>query len=137
MGNPIPPWVKVKRKVYQRTVLFDQITHLVLDVAAQIPEAKTGMDTRLDVAADFLMNLGRLAQTRLDLRNIHMTESLLRLRRSLPVITFNIVVDSSRRKSVRIDVIHLEINNPMIKTRIVKSFGLLSLRNVALQDGTT
>lgn len=80
------------------------------------------MDTRLDVAADFLMNLGRLAQTRLDLRNIHMTESLLRLRRSLPVITFNIIVKSSRRKSVRIDVIHLEINNPMIKTRIVKSF---------------
>ena len=102
--------MRTKRKMYQWTVFFDQIAHLVLDVAAQVPETKTGVDARLDVASDFPVDLRRLSQTRFDFRNVHMTKPLLRLRRSLAVIAFNIVVDSSRRKTVWINVIHLEIS---------------------------
>ena len=82
------------------------------------------------------MNLGRLAQTRLNFRNVHMAKSLFRLRCSLSIVAFNIVVDPSRRESVWENVIHLEINSSKEEDENSQIVRLLSLRNVALQDGT-
>ena len=111
---------------YVGTVLSYQEAHLVLQIAAHIPESDAGLDSVLDVASRFFVHLGSLSKARFDLRDVHRQQALLRLSDALAVITFGVVVDSSLGEAVLAQLIDLTLNarQTPIRERINPPSGL-------------
>ena len=105
------------RAAYVGAVLSYQEAHLVLQIAAHIPEPDAGLDSVLDVAPRLFVHLGSLAEARFDLRDVHRQQALLRLSDTLAVITLGVVVDSSLREAVLEQLINLTLSAQQIRIR--------------------
>lgn len=78
-GTPFPPKSDGSEEKGNRgTVLADQKTHLVFEIAADVPVAHAGTDLRLHVAANFLVHLAGLAKGRFDFMEVGVREAFFR-----------------------------------------------------------